>query len=239
MSLRERIAGARASGAPGEASRARAGLIALVEAMQAKGEPSARITDALATGKAAEGIGRMALDALSVGGLACAEGCAFCCILSGEDGGTIGESEARNLHAALAPLAGQRDGRDWHPQACAALDPDTRRCRAYDARPMICRSYVSDNVAACESVATGVAAPGPGTLGPYHAYLAALGLSRAALKGVRRVSTYSLSRLTRAAVSGQSVEEALDTARHGPSELEAELRRSKRDIGKVRPAHLP
>ena len=75
-------------------------------------------------------------------------------------------------------------------------------------------------------------APGPGTLGPYHTYLAALGIVRAALKGVRRVPTYALSRLAAAAVAGQDVETALAAARHNPAELDAELRRSKRDLAR-------
>ena len=191
--------------------------------------------DALAQGEAAVELAEAGLEAAPpMPGLACSAGCAFCCILSGEDGGTISETEARRLHAALAPRAGEPDGRQWHPDACAALDPETRTCRAYEARPVICRAYVSTDVAACEKVAEGEAAPGPGTLGPYHGYLAALGLARGALKGSRRVSTYALKRVTAAAAEGQSLDEALAAARHKPAELEAELKRSKRDLSRAR-----
>jgi len=235
MSLRARIKAARVATTPDEAARARRGLVAFVEAMQGQGKPQAAIVDALASGAAAQAIGRVGAQALDPRGLACAAGCAFCCILRGQDGGTITEAEALEVHAALAPLAGQPDGRDWHPHACPALDPATRLCRAYDARPMICRTYVSTDVAACEKVAEGQAAPGPGTLGPYHTYLAALGLSRAALKGTRRVASHALARVAAAAVDGQDAQTALADARHKPTELEAELRRSKRDLGRAGP----
>ena len=236
MSLRGRITAARGSSAPAEVARARAGLLAFIEAT---GATEADIVAALASGAAARGVAGVALQGLAPRGLDCTQGCAFCCILRGDDGGTITEVEARNLHAALAPLAGQPDGRNWATGACASLDPQTRSCRAYDARPMICRTYVSTDVSACEEVAAGQAVPGPGTLGPYHTYLAALGLSRAALKGVRRVATYSLSRITAGAIDGLDAEATLSAARHKPSELDAELRRSKRDLERARQAGLP
>ena len=109
MNLRGRIAAARTTGAPAEAERARAGLAAFVDAMDGQGEQPSRTAELVAKGAAAQGIGRMALQAMSPRGLACAEGCAFCCILQGADGGTITEAEAQDLHAALAPLAGQPD----------------------------------------------------------------------------------------------------------------------------------
>jgi hypothetical protein len=98
---------------------------------------------------------------------------------------------------------------------------------------MICRAYVSTDVEACKSVSEGQAVPGPGTLGPYHTYLAAIGLSRAALKGVKRVSTYALAQVAAAAVDGVSLDDALERARHKTTELDAELKRSKRDISRV------
>jgi hypothetical protein len=233
--LRDRIAAARVASPLAVADRARAGLLAWLAAAADRGAAADRLAD----GTAAAGIGRVALSGMAAPrGLACAQGCAFCCILSGADGGTITEAEARALHAALAPLAGRPDGRGWHPRACPALDPETRACRAYDARPMICRAYVSTDAAACESLAAGTPAPasapgqGPGTLGPYHTYLAALGLARNALRGVRRVATYSLARVAAAAVAGQDAEAALAAARHRPAELEAELRRSRRDMAR-------
>ncbi len=227
--LSDRLSKARSGSAPEVTDRARRGLMAYVGAQA----DVARAGKELANGTAATGVGRVALSAMSPQGLACADGCAFCCILSGEDGGTITEAEAVALHTALAPLAGQPDGRTWHPKACPSLDPETRSCRAYDARPMICRAYVSTDVAACKAVSEGQAASGPGTLGPYHTYLAAIGLSRAALKGVKRVSTYALTKVAAAAVDGVPLEDALASARHKPSDLDAELKRSKRDLSRA------
>ncbi|MCR9109772.1 MAG: YkgJ family cysteine cluster protein [Rhodobacteraceae bacterium] len=227
--LSDRLSKARSGGAPDVTERARRGVMAYVGAQTDVG----RATRDLADGTAATGVGRVALSGLSPQGLACADGCAFCCILSGSDGGTITEAEAVALHTALAPLAGQPDGRAWHPKACPSLDPETRSCRAYDARPMICRAYVSTDAEACKAVSEGRAASGPGTLGPYHTYLAAIGLSRAALKGVKRVATYALSKVAAGAVQGASLEDTLAAARHAPSELEAELKRSKRDLSRA------
>lgn len=227
--LTDRLYKARTPSTPEVSDRAKRGLIAYLQAQP----DTARATKDLSDGTAATGIGRVALSGLSPQGLACADGCAFCCILSGADGGTITEAEAVGLHTALASLAGQPDGRAWHPKACPSLDPETRSCRAYEARPMICRSYVSTDVVACKSVSDGQAVPGPGTLGPYHTYLAAIGLSRATLKGVKRVSTYALAEVAAAAIEGGSLDDALARARHKPAELEAELKRSKRDMSRV------
>lgn len=228
-SVTERIARAKVASQPDVADRARRGLTAYVTAFTEQGHAPRDTQDELASGRAAETIGRIGLSGITPRGLACAQGCAFCCILSGEDGGTITEAEATALFHALSPLAGQPDGRAWHPKACPALDPELRTCRAYEARPMICRSYVSTDAAACEAVAGGTAMVGPATLEPYHTYLAAIGLSRAALKGSKRVSTHALSGVAAAAVSGETLETALNMSRHKPSELDAELRRSKRD----------
>ena len=156
---------------------------------------------------------------------ACTAGCAFCCILSGNDGGTITQSEATRVFEALAPLAGQPDGRSWTPKACASLDPETKLCRAYDARPMICRSYMSTDVSACEAIADGIAAEGAGVLGAQPLYLAVLTLSRNLLRGIARVPTYSLARVTSSAVDGADLETTLAEARHGPRELDNEIAR--------------
>jgi Fe-S-cluster containining protein len=233
-SLFDRLSKVRAGSTPDVSDRARRGLQAYVTAFFEQGKPPSEAAARVADGTAAQGIGRIGLSAMAPKGLACAQGCAFCCILNGDDGGTITESEATELYLALAPLAGHPDGRSWHPKACPSLDPETRTCRAYDARPVICRAYVSTDADACERVSKGEAAAGPGTLDPYHTYLAAIGLSRAALKGTKRVSTYALSRLAAAAVDGASLDDALAVARHPPSELDAELRRSKRDLARVR-----
>lgn len=227
--LVDRLRKARVASPPDVSDRAKRGLLAYVGAQTDARQATADVAD----GTAATGIGRVALSAMSPTGLACTTGCAFCCILSGEDGGTITEAEAVALHRALAPLAGQPDGRDWHPKACPSLDPDTHTCRAYEHRPTICRAYVSTDVEACKAVAEGQAAQGPGTLGPYHTYLAAIGLSRAALKGTKRVSTYALARVAAAAADGRSLDEALSLSRHKPAELDAELRRSKRDLSRA------
>lgn len=153
-------------------------------------------------------------------GLACAKGCAFCCILPGEDGGTITAVEARTLHAAL-PVTGAKT--PWHPDACPSLDPETRLCRAYDARPMICRTYVSRDVTACEAIAEGEARPGTGTLAPQLAYVTAHALVRAALgKGA---PTFALKSIARAATEGTPLDDALPAARHAPRNLDAERKR--------------
>ena len=133
----------------------------------------------------------------------CAQGCAFCCILTGGDGGVITASEATRLRQALQPLAGRPDGRDWHPNACPALDPETRSCRAYDARPMICRSFISTDARACEANAEGAAEHGAGLLGNHLDYLLVHSLCRAALKGIAQVPTYSLAQTAALGVAGQ------------------------------------
>jgi hypothetical protein len=238
--LRERLAKARVATRRDVAERARRGMTAWLEAMLARGETATDLAGQMATGVVASGVAQVELAAATLpGDLACGQGCAFCCILGGADGGTITEAEARALHGALMPFAGAPDGRDWHPRACAALDPATRQCRAYAARPTICRSYVSRDATACEAVAYGQEATGQGTLAAYHGYLAALGLSRAALRGQRRVATYALARIAAAAVEGCDPETALQVARHPASGLEDELKRSKRDLARSQQAGLP
>ncbi len=232
--LTDRVARAKVRGETDTVERGRRGLLALIAAEAQRGATPGQIAKSVATGAAASQIARVGLGAQGTPtGLACQSGCAFCCILTGQDGGLITEYEARALHAALAPLAGQPDGRDWHPKACPSLDPETRMCRAYDARPALCRSYVSVDVAACEAVAEGTPQPGPGTLGPYHAYLAAIAVSRVALKGTARVATYALSKIAAAAVDGAGIEDALRAARHKTAELDAEVKRSARDTARA------
>ncbi|PJI92850.1 putative zinc- or iron-chelating protein [Yoonia maricola] len=151
---------------------------------------------------------------------ACAQGCAFCCILSGGEGGVITGFEAAQLHAAVSPLTGQADGRDWHPEACPALDPATRSCRAYDARPMLCRSFLSTNADACERNAAGGAEQGAGLLGSHLDYLVVHALCRQTLKGITQVHTYSMAATAASAVAGDNIENGLARARHKPSALE-------------------
>ncbi len=122
----------------------------------------------------------------------------------------------------MSPKAGEPDGRQWHPDACAALDPLTRTCRAYAARPLICRTYVSSDVEACEQIARGKPAAGAGVLGAQGLMLAVLALTRVALDGVVRVPTYSLSRITAGAVDGEELANSLRLSRQPPRALDDE-----------------
>ena len=233
-SLLSRIDKARVISTQEIASRAKRGIQAYIKAMIHEGKKFDELSVHLADGTAALTIGRIGLSATNPTGLACSRGCSFCCILTGDDGGTISEKEAKSLYFALIPFAKQPDGRSWHPKACPSLNPKTLECRAYGARPMICRSYISTNVEACKKISDGKTADGPGTLAPYHTYLASLGISRLVLKGLKRVATYSMFRLASEAVSGSALDEALHNSRHAASELDAELKRSKKDLLKVR-----
>lgn len=239
--LRARVAGARAREVGRAADdRAHRLLDAYLATTEAHGLPAREVVEAVARGEAA----RHVADALLARAAddppeilreaACSAGCAFCCILSGGSGGTITEAEAIILHAALAPLAGQPDGRGWHPEACPALDPVTRSCRAYDARPMICRSYLSRDAAACEANVDSGALPGPGLIGSHLDYLATLSLARAALKGLARVPTYSLSRIAAGAIDGEATKDSLDAARHPAKALDEACRAMARAAGKAR-----
>ena len=237
--LKRKVVGARAGSVPAAfREAARRTLVAWVEMAEAHRLDLRQALRRLRNGEAAVEAARAALGAQvsdPAGPMAqadCREGCAFCCILLGSDGGTITGVEAARLHQALAPFAGQPDGRRWHPSACAALDPDTRLCRAYDARPAICRSYISPDAALCERVAAGEAVPGPGVLGGHTLYLSVLTLTREALRGVTAVPTYSLSRVASAAVDGVPLDDALDAARHAPRELSEEIGRQKAALGR-------
>ncbi len=90
MTLADRLQKARVASTPEVSDRAKRGLAAYVGA-QAHGTQA--IAD-LADGTAATAIGQLGLSAMSPTGLDCASGCAFCCILSGDDGGTITGSGA-------------------------------------------------------------------------------------------------------------------------------------------------
>ncbi|QFS82137.1 Flagellin N-methylase [Roseivivax sp. THAF40] len=211
--------------------RARALLDLYLETAEAHGQSFEDTAKSLRAGVPALRIGGAELQAQAtrpgspVEHAACAPGCAFCCILTGEDGGVILEAEARNVHAALRPLAGQPDGRDWHKSACPALDPATRMCRIYEARPMICRTYLSTDAEACRQIAYGTPATGPGVLGAQGLYLAVQSLARAALKGLTQVPTYSLAQVAAAALDGQDAATALKAARHAPRILDEERAR--------------
>ena len=223
-SLRAALAAARLPGHPPAVTvQARDLLLAWFDATP---EPFDAILRLLSDGTAATRIGHALLAQMpEPPGLACAAGCAFCCILPGEDGGTITATEARALHAALPLTEGETS---WHPEACPALDPATRLCRAYDARPMICRTYVSRDVSACEAIAEGEAKPGTGTLAPQLAYITAHALVRAALG--TGAPTFALKQVARAATRGEPVETALPAARHAPRNLDAERKRLAQGI---------
>ncbi|SDZ56721.1 Putative zinc-or iron-chelating domain-containing protein [Jannaschia faecimaris] len=229
-SLRAAISSARLSGTPPQVvEQARGLLMAWLGTVRT--EPFTGIVRDLASGSAARQVGQAMVDqSPAPEGLDCKAGCAFCCILPGDDGGTITGAEARALHAVLTPLAGQPDGRAWHTHACPALDPETRLCRAYDARPMICRTYVSRDVTACEAIAEGDAKPGTGTLPAQIIHIAVQSLARAALKGVTTVPTYSLKKVATAALGLAEVESALKSSRHPPGSLDTERRRLSRGI---------
>lgn len=225
--LRARAAKARATNAGrGADDRAHRLLDAYLETAERQGRPVQDVVADMARGDVAWQIGMALRDELLrappaiARDAACAAGCAFCCILEGGDGGTITEAEATRLYRALAPVAHRPDGRDWHPRACPALDPDTRACRAYDARPLICRSFLSTDATACRTNAEGGSAAGSGLLGNHVDYLAVHALVRAALKGIARVSTYSLARVASGATAGETLETCLAAARHRSRALE-------------------
>ena len=207
--------------------RTRAILLTYFDTSVMQGKSYTQIVKELAEGLPATGIAAVELQQGGTPpGLACAAGCAFCCILTGDDGGTITEHEAKALYTALAPLAGQSDGRSWHPKACPSLDPETRACRAYERRPMICRSYVSVSAQACEKVSMEQDADGPGVLAAQTTYLVAHSLARVALKGIAKVNTFGMSEIAQAAVEGDSEAEALKRARHNPRSLDDERKRN-------------
>jgi hypothetical protein len=236
--LRARIASARVASAPKPAlDQARRALIAWLDTAERHGMTLNDVLRGLASGQAAASIGAALHDTISADppevlrNAACRSGCAFCCILSGGDGGTITRTEAEQVHRALAPLAGEPDGRRWHPAACPALDPNRKICRIYDARPTICRSFVSSDAAVCEENAEGGAALGAGVLGSHLTYLAAHAVARAALGGTARVRTYALDRIAHGAVSGADLAEALAAAEQKPRVLDDALKGTARIIG--------
>jgi Fe-S-cluster containining protein len=225
--LRARLKKARAKGAGRAATeRARRLLDAYLATAERHGRAASDVVADLARGEAALAIGMAVREAVLadppevVRQAACATGCAFCCILRGGDGGTITEAEASRLHAALAPLAGQPDGREWHPDACPALDPATRACRVYEARPMICRSFLSTDAEACRRNSEGGEMAGAGLLGSHVDYLAVHALAREGLRGKVRVATYNLARIAAGAISGESLAQSLDASRHQSRVLE-------------------
>ncbi|MFO8127636.1 YkgJ family cysteine cluster protein [Yoonia sp.] len=203
-------------------------LTSYLQTAQAYGMPVKDVIAEMASGQAAWRLGSAVRDEIlktppdAVRNAACSQGCAFCCILSGGEGGLITPFEAERLYTAVSPLAGQPDGRDWHLEACPALDPETRSCRAYDVRPMICRSFLSIDAGACERNAAGGEEQGAGILGSHLDYLVVHALCRQALKGITQVHTYSMAATAAAAVAGADT--GLTEARHKPSALETACR---------------
>lgn len=201
-------------------------LTSYLQTAQSYGMPAKDVVAEMASGQTAWRLGHAVRDEIlktppdAVRNAACAQGCAFCCILSGGEGGVISGYEAEQLHNALGSFAGKPDGRDWHPEACPALDPETRSCRVYDARPMICRSFLSTDASACERNAAGGEEQGAGLLGSHLDYLVVHALCRQALKGITQVHTYSMAATASAAVDGEDATAGLTTARHKPSALD-------------------
>lgn len=229
--LGQRLAQAKLKGTSGALeTRAKRILTSYLQTAQSYGMPAKEVIAEMASGQAAWRLGSAVRDEIlktppdAVRNAACKQGCAFCCILKGGEGGLISEVEAQRLHTALAPLQGAPDGREWHENACPALDPNTQECRAYDARPMICRSFLSTDSEACRLNAQGETEQGAGLLGSHLDYLALQALCRQVLKGITQVHTYSMAATAAAAVEGADQAASLTKARHKPSALDTACR---------------
>ncbi|MGJ8621712.1 MAG: YkgJ family cysteine cluster protein [Yoonia sp.] len=227
QALSERVAKAKVKTLSTQSQdRAKRILQSYLQTAQAHGMPVKDAVAEMQSGKAAQRLGDAVRQEIlktppdAVRNAACADGCAFCCILPGGDGGLITQSEAETLHTAVLPFAGQPDGRAWHPNACPALDPVTRSCRAYDARPTICRSFLSTDAEACRENAEGGTEGGAGLLGSHLDYLAVHALCRQVLKGIAQVHSYSLAAVAAHAVNGAAADDTLKAARHKPSLLD-------------------
>ena len=232
--LANRVAKARARGVNKTSEeRAKKVLNAYLQTAQGYGMPVNDVVSEMARGQTAWRLGHAVRDEIlktppdAVRKADCKQGCAFCCILTGGDGGLITAFEAEQLHAALEPLQNQPDGCEWHPSGCPALDPATQECRAYEARPMICRSFLSTDSQACEENAAGGETQGAGLLGSHVDYLAVHALCRQTLKGITQVHTYSMASIAAGAVMGTDSQTTLTQSRHGPSALEQDCK----DVG--------
>lgn len=229
--LAARVDRARVKGVDGSLeTRAKRIVTSYLQTAQTYGMPTKDVIAEMANGQAAWRLGTAVRDEIlktppdAVRKAACNQGCAFCCILSGDEGGLITQVEAERLHTALAPMQGAPDGRDWHAKACPALDPTTQSCRAYDARPMICRSFLSMDAEACRTNAEGGEVLGAGLLGSHLDYLAVHALCRQALKGITQVHTYNMAATAAGAVAGKGPVDTLATARHKPTALDEACR---------------
>jgi len=210
--------------------RAKRILRSYLQTAQTYGMPVTDVIAEMGNGEASRRLGAAVRDEIlktppdAVRKAACSDGCAFCCILSGGEGGLITQAEAKTLHTALSPLQGQPDGRAWQKNACPALDPETQSCRVYDARPMICRSFLSTDAEACRQNAEGGTEQGAGLLGSHLDYLAVHALCRQVLKGITQVHSFSLAAVAAGAVAGDDAETSLANARHKPSALDTACR---------------
>ena len=70
----------------------------------------------------------------------CGNCCGRCLVVDAEDVRRI-ERYASRHH--VEPIANNVGGPSGHEQMCAWLDPKTRRCRIYPARPKVCRCWGS------------------------------------------------------------------------------------------------
>ena len=118
-------------------------------------------------------------------GLACTKGCTFCChqyvgislpelvILAKFITSNFSDDERQSLIRRIDEVIAKTRGMDWLDRSstnidCPLLDPETRRCQAYAARPLTCRGMHSLSREACEAAHE---APGTGlTLPQYEAH---------------------------------------------------------------------
>ena len=90
--------------------RAKRILMSYLQTAQSYGMPVKEMIAEMGNGQAAWRLGSAVRDEIlkappdAVRKAACSQGCAFCCILSGGEGGVITQFEAARLHEALAPL---------------------------------------------------------------------------------------------------------------------------------------
>lgn len=110
--------------------------------------------EALADGTIAQRLTLEGFTAAIPSDAACTAGCFFCCVFV--DRASAAEAEIRAVHRAIAGLPSP----EFHPDACPALDPETKACRAYEVRPLMSRDVTAPRVEPCErSYAAGHALP--------------------------------------------------------------------------------
>lgn len=117
-------------------------------------------------GAHADGLMRALPEALKPG-LACGSGCAACCYqlvatvepevfaLARHLTATLAEAELATLRVRIADTAAQVRGLSTRQRfgkglPCPLLDRRSRQCRAYDVRPLACKSYTSLRRVACD-----------------------------------------------------------------------------------------